>query len=1077
MPLRRDRGFIHSTGFIGTRAKELLPLLFLTALLTLSVAASAQIIPIPADVIPSSDCPPGFIDIPQDGCRFVRNSVPPPLGDTDLGDLNVPLPMGSLKLLTEPTARAIALGDIVVDNAAAEALGKAFFWDVQVGSDGRTACATCHHHAGVDSRMTNSVAPGNNGIFGGFFDGDRPRTEPGGTLSSESFPNTALENPIDRLNLSFSQGIVPYFSRVLRNVDDIVGSQGVERREYEGITSRSSLDASQALIDPIFRDGVGNTRQVTGRNTPTMINAAYNFRQFWDGRANSNFNGTDPFGPANAGAQVWVSSSTGVTRARLDLRNASLASQAVGPPNNHVEMAFGITHPDGSRGDARTFAELARKLLSLRPLLGQEVSRTDSVLGVMRHPSGRGLQRDYRDLIKQAFNSEYWDESATTTDGIPLIEANFSLFWGLAVQIYEASLISDDSPLDRFIREERSRGNMESVVPRFIENSLSSALSAEQKLGMRIFFNDALIDPTIGAGLCGACHVGSTFSIASHQGLRLAEVEASAVAGDPPLIFLEGPIEEMLMAKLGGQSEVMFVEKPDLLPLDALPMDCSIPSNNPDMLCAPGSTWPIAGGPMGKHFELRQNSTGKIIYKSFYPGIPRPCGQPLLLQFNPTLHAPPQQLLANGSLQRVVAQGAIIDIPDPESQQCTNMRFELAFFGLPHGTYSMLIDGIEQTRLDGSPLFTSMRESRYDLGFYNIGVRPSSEDAGVGGRHSPVLDTAGIGEPLSFARRLKEQFDVPELVGHQKLINTDPDGNIVEFVVAEDHVVDAGAFKVPSLRNVELTGPYFHNGGKSSLEQVVEFYNRGSDFQEINAYDLAPEIFRLNLKATERQALVAFLKALTDERVRREEAPFDHPSLPLPGGQDLIAVGRAGLPGECLPELQSFSEKLGGVAPNLTPASDCNGNGIADGCDIRNGASSDENMNGIPDECTQPTACNDGIDQDGDGLVDLADPSCNDEFGASEGEGWCDMDLNGQVDMRDISTLLVRVGTQASDASDQYDRDGDGIVTRIDALYCFVECKNRGCSTRPRRSRCGLLGIEALLALIPLARRRVRIRG
>ena len=29
-------------------------------------------------------------------------------------------------------------------------LGKAFFWDMQVGSDGRTACATCHFHAGVD---------------------------------------------------------------------------------------------------------------------------------------------------------------------------------------------------------------------------------------------------------------------------------------------------------------------------------------------------------------------------------------------------------------------------------------------------------------------------------------------------------------------------------------------------------------------------------------------------------------------------------------------------------------------------------------------------------------------------------------------------------------------------------------------------------------------------------------------------------------------------------------------------------------------------------------------------------------
>ena len=38
-----------------------------------------------------------------------------------------------------------------------------------------------------------------------------------------------------------------------------------------------------------------------------------------------------------------------------------------------------------------------------------------------------------------------------------------------------------------------------------------------------------------------------------------------------------------------------------------------------------------------------------------------------------------------------------------------------------------------------------------------------------------------------------------------------------------------GAFKVPSLRNIELTGPYFHNGGSATLEQVIEFYNRGGD--------------------------------------------------------------------------------------------------------------------------------------------------------------------------------------------------------------------------------------------------------
>ncbi len=39
-----------------------------------------------------------------------------------------------------------------------------------------------------------------------------------------------------------------------------------------------------------------------------------------------------------------------------------------------------------------------------------------------------------------------------------------------------------------------------------------------------------------------------------------------------------------------------------------------------------------------------------------------------------------------------------------------------------------------------------------------------------------------------------------------------------------------GAFKTPTLRNVELTGPYMHHGGMKSLEVVVQFYARGSDF-------------------------------------------------------------------------------------------------------------------------------------------------------------------------------------------------------------------------------------------------------
>src|SRR5687767_11641951 len=47
------------------------------------------------------------------------------------------------------------LAAYVADKGAAIALGKALFWDMQIGSDGKTACATCHFNAGADSRTRN----------------------------------------------------------------------------------------------------------------------------------------------------------------------------------------------------------------------------------------------------------------------------------------------------------------------------------------------------------------------------------------------------------------------------------------------------------------------------------------------------------------------------------------------------------------------------------------------------------------------------------------------------------------------------------------------------------------------------------------------------------------------------------------------------------------------------------------------------------------------------------------------------------------------------------------------------------
>ena len=140
-------------------------------------------------------------------------------------------------------------------------------------------------------------------------------------------------------------------------------------------------------------------------------------------------------------------------------------------------------------------------------------------------------------------------------------------------------------------------------------------------------------------------------------------------------------------------------------------------------------------------------------------------------------------------------------------------------------------------------------------------MRPTLEDLGVG-------DLDQFGNPLSVTRLRPKS----------------------ERFIAVD-----GAFKVPTLRNVELTAPYFHNGGQLTLEDVVEFYSRGGDFAPLIAADGVTEIRPLSVPAmtpVEQQAMVAFLRSLTDERVRFRQAPFDHPQLFVPNGQvgDDVAV-------------------------------------------------------------------------------------------------------------------------------------------------------------------------------------------
>src|SRR5262249_15136230 len=65
-------------------------------------------------------------------------------------------PRHSLKSIAIP--KPPDLGRYVRDEKALVVLGKALFWDVQISSDNRVACATCHFHAGADHRRQNQLS-------------------------------------------------------------------------------------------------------------------------------------------------------------------------------------------------------------------------------------------------------------------------------------------------------------------------------------------------------------------------------------------------------------------------------------------------------------------------------------------------------------------------------------------------------------------------------------------------------------------------------------------------------------------------------------------------------------------------------------------------------------------------------------------------------------------------------------------------------------------------------------------------------------------------------------------------------
>ncbi len=88
------------------------------------------------------------------------------------------------------------------------------------------------------------------------------------------------------------------------------------------------------------------------------------------------------------------------------------------------------------------------------------------------------------------------------------------------------------------------------------------------------------------------------------------------------------------------------------------------------------------------------------------------------------------------------------------------------------------------------------------------------------------------------------------------------------FVVTKDPK-DWGVFKTPTLREIEHTAPYMHDGSVKTLDEVVEFYNKGG----LPNKNLDDRMKKLNLTEGDKQDLVAFLKALSGEGWQQVKPP------------------------------------------------------------------------------------------------------------------------------------------------------------------------------------------------------------
>lgn len=137
---------------------------------------------------------------------------------------------------------------------------------------------------------------------------------------------------------------------------------------------------------------------------------------------------------------------------------------------------------------------------------------------------------------------------------------------------------------------------------------------------------------------------------------------------------------------------------------------------------------------------------------------------------------------------------------------------------------------------------------------------------------NPMSDSAKRGREIFFGQRgsctaCHVGANLADEKYHNLGIGMDkPEPDLGRFAVTKEEK-DRGAFKTPTVRNVELTPPYMHDGSLKTLEEVVEWYDKGG---HPNPH-LSKDIRKLNLTAQEKADLVAFMKACTSPMPKVEQ--------------------------------------------------------------------------------------------------------------------------------------------------------------------------------------------------------------